>query len=127
MVFEKVREILCDQLDIDPDEITLDTDIINDLGADSLDLVDFVMSLEDEFDKEIPDEEIYITFENGVYEVESERLINVVNSINFNDRESLMYFERSLNKEGIIDKLRARGCSEGDTVRMYGLEFDFID
>ncbi|MBR5872765.1 MAG: acyl carrier protein [Oscillospiraceae bacterium] len=58
MVFEKVKEILCDQLDIDPDDITLDTDIIDDLGADSLDLVDFVMSLEDEFDKEIPDEDI---------------------------------------------------------------------
>ena len=58
MVFEKVREILCDQLDIDPDEVTLDTDIINDLGADSLDLVDFVMSLEDEFGISIPDEAI---------------------------------------------------------------------
>ena len=58
MVFEKVREILCDQLDLDPDDITLDTNIIDDLGADSLDLVDFVMSLEDEFDKEIPDEDV---------------------------------------------------------------------
>lgn len=58
MVFEKVREILCDQLDIDPEEVTLDTNIVDDLGADSLDLVDFVMSLEDEFDKEIPDEDI---------------------------------------------------------------------
>ena len=58
MVFEKVREILCDQLDLEPEDITLDTNIIEDLGADSLDLVDFVMSLEDEFDKEIPDEDI---------------------------------------------------------------------
>lgn len=58
MVFEKVREILCDQLEIDPEEITLDTNIVDDLGADSLDLVDFVMSLEDEFDQEIPDEDI---------------------------------------------------------------------
>ena len=58
MVFEKVREILCDQLDVDPEEVTLDTNIIDDLGADSLDLVDFVMSLEDEFDQEIPDEDI---------------------------------------------------------------------
>ena len=58
MVFEKVREILCDQLDLDPDDITLDTNIIEDLGADSLDLVDFVMSLESEFDKEIPDEDV---------------------------------------------------------------------
>ncbi len=58
MVFEKVREILCEQLEIDPDEVTLDTNIVDDLGADSLDLVDFVMSLENEFDKEIPDEDI---------------------------------------------------------------------
>lgn len=58
MVFEKVREILCEQLEIDPDEITLDTNIIDDLGADSLDLVDFVMSLESEFDNEIPDEDV---------------------------------------------------------------------
>ena len=58
MVFEKVREILCDQLEIDPDEVTLDTDLVKDLGADSLDLVDVVMSLEDEFDKEIPDVDV---------------------------------------------------------------------
>lgn len=58
MVFEKVREILCELLDIDADEVTLDTDLVKDLGADSLDLVDFVTTLEDEFDKEIPDEEI---------------------------------------------------------------------
>ena len=58
MVFEKVREILCEQLDCDPDDITLDTNIIEDLNVDSLDLVDFVMSLEDEFDKEIPDEDL---------------------------------------------------------------------
>ena len=58
MVFEKVREILCDQLDLEPEDVTLDTNIIDDLGADSLDLVDFVMSLEDEFDKEIPDEDV---------------------------------------------------------------------
>jgi len=58
MVFEKVREILCDQLELDPEDITLDTNIVDDLGADSLDLVHFVMSLEDEFDKEIPDEDL---------------------------------------------------------------------
>ena len=58
MVFEKVRDILCELLDIDADEVTLDTDLVKDLGADSLDLVDFVTTLEDEFDKEIPDEEI---------------------------------------------------------------------
>lgn len=58
MVFEKVREILCDQLDIDEDEVTLESNIVDDFGADSLDLVDFIMSLEEEFDKEIPDEDV---------------------------------------------------------------------
>lgn len=58
MVFEKVREILCEQLDISEDEVTTDTNIVSDLGLDSIDVVDFIMSLEEEFDKEIPDEDI---------------------------------------------------------------------
>lgn len=58
MVFEKVREILCNQFDVEEDEVTLTTRIGEDLGADSLDAVDMLMSLEDEFDVEIPDEEI---------------------------------------------------------------------
>lgn len=58
MVFEKVREILVDQLDVEEDAVTMDASITGDLGADSLDIVDLVMSLEEEFDTEIPDEEI---------------------------------------------------------------------
>ena len=58
MVFEKVREILVDQHDVDEDAVTMEVSIQNDLGADSLDIVDLVMSLEEEFDCEIPDEEI---------------------------------------------------------------------
>ena len=58
MVFEKVREILVDQLDVDEYAVTMEASIQNDLGADSLDIVDLVMSLEEEFDCEIPDEEI---------------------------------------------------------------------
>ena len=58
MVFEKVREILCDQLDLEEDSVTMDSDIIEDFEADSLDVVDLVMSLEDEFSIEIPDEQI---------------------------------------------------------------------
>ena len=56
MVFEKVRDIIVDQLDADENEVTLDASIIDDLGADSLDVVDLVMSIEEEFDVEIPDE-----------------------------------------------------------------------
>ena len=58
MVLEKVKAILVAQLDAEEDDITMDTNIAEDLGADSLDIVDLVMSLEEEFDTEIPDEEI---------------------------------------------------------------------
>ncbi len=55
MVYEKVKNILCDQLDVEEEKVTMDADIIDDLGADSLDVVDLIMSLEEEFDCEIPD------------------------------------------------------------------------
>ena len=55
MVFDTVREILCSQLDLDEDKVTLESNILEDLGADSLDFVDLVMSFEDEFGIEIPD------------------------------------------------------------------------
>ena len=56
MVYEKICSILAEQLDIDEDRITLDSAISDDLGADSLDIVDMVMSIEEEFDVEMPDE-----------------------------------------------------------------------
>jgi acyl carrier protein len=58
MVFEKIREILMEQLDVEESIVTMEASILEDLGADSLDIVDLVMTLEDEFDMEIPDEEI---------------------------------------------------------------------
>lgn len=58
MVFEKVRSILVDQLDLDEDKVTMEASITDDLGADSLDMVDLVMSMEEEFDIEIPDEQV---------------------------------------------------------------------
>lgn len=58
MVFEKIRAILAEQLDLDESKITMDSDIVEDLEADSLDVVDLVMSMEDEFGVEVPDEVI---------------------------------------------------------------------
>lgn len=58
MVFEKVKAILSEQFDVEEDSITLETSIVDDLGADSLDVVDLLMSIEDEFEIEIPDTEI---------------------------------------------------------------------
>ena len=57
-VFDKVKETLCDQLDVEEDAVTAEANIVDDLGADSLDFVDLVMSLEDEFNVEIPDEDV---------------------------------------------------------------------
>lgn len=58
MVFEKIKEMLAGQLDVDAEEMSLDTKIAEDLGADSLDVVELLMAIEDEFSVEIPDEEI---------------------------------------------------------------------
>lgn len=58
MVFDKIREIIVEQLDVDEDKVTNDASITDDLGADSLDVVDLVMSIEESFDIEIPDEEV---------------------------------------------------------------------
>ena len=59
MVFDKLQALLAEQFEVDAESITADTDIVEDLGADSLDLVDMLMSLEDEFSiGEVPDEMI---------------------------------------------------------------------
>ena len=58
MVFDKIREILAEQLDLEENKISMESDIVEDLEADSLDVVDLVMSLEDEFGIEVPDEAI---------------------------------------------------------------------
>lgn len=58
MVFEKIRTILCEQLELSEDQVTMDSNIAEDLGADSLDVVDLIMSIEDEFGVEVPDEDI---------------------------------------------------------------------
>lgn len=58
MVLEKVKAILSEQFDVEEDTITAETSIADDLGADSLDVVDLLMSIEDEFEIEIPDEEV---------------------------------------------------------------------
>ena len=47
-------------------------------------------------------------------------------SVNFEDRESLNYFQRILRKSGVIDALENAGCGDGDTVNIYDFEFDFI-
>jgi acyl carrier protein len=54
---ERVKRIICDQLSVSEDEVAGNASFVDDLGADSLDIVELVMALEEEFDCEIPDEE----------------------------------------------------------------------
>ena len=59
MVFERIREALAAQFEVDPDKITRETDVMEDLGADSLDLVELIMTLEEEYGVTVTDESIY--------------------------------------------------------------------
>ena len=58
MIFEKLKDIIAEQLGVEQDEISLDSNIQDDLGADSLDVVDLITTIEDEFDLSIPDEAV---------------------------------------------------------------------
>ena len=58
MVFEKIRAILCEQFELDEDRVTMESSLIGDLGADSLDVIDLSMSIEDAFGITVPDDEI---------------------------------------------------------------------
>jgi len=59
MVYDKMRDVLAAQFDVEPDKITRETDLMNDLGADSLDLVELIMTLEEEYGITANDESIY--------------------------------------------------------------------
>ena len=71
--------------------------------------------------------EVTITNHDGVYFVEGEWLIRIMNSVNFDDYESLQYFQRVLINSGVIDALYDAGIEEGDTVSIYDFEFEFVD
>ena len=72
-------------------------------------------------------DDITVRREDGVWIVEGDWLKWLMSGINFDDRESLMYFEKMIREKGIIDKMRKSGICDGDTVNLYELEFDFVD
>ena len=71
--------------------------------------------------------QVEITCQDGVYFVKAPWLLKIMNTVNFDDSESLQYFQRVLIETGVIDSLRQAGCQEGDTVDLYDLEFDFVE
>lgn len=73
------------------------------------------------------DETVEVYVEDGVYHVEGRRAQFIVGSTNMDDYESLQYFQRSLIKSGIIRKLKEAGIQNGDSVEIYGCEFDYVE
>lgn len=72
-VEDKVRKVIAEKLSVDIDEVVLKASLVDDLGADSLDLVELVMTMEEEFDIEIPDEEAenLVTVEDAIKYIEA--------------------------------------------------------
>lgn len=77
--------------------------------------------------EEIGEHEVKITVQDHVYFVEGQWLLQVMKSVNFDDYESLQYFQRVLINGGVIDRLRKSGIQEGNTVSIYDVEFDFVN
>jgi acyl carrier protein len=73
--FERVRKVIVEQLDVSEDEVTAQASFVDDLGADSLDVVELVMGLEEEFEIEIPDED-------------AEKIQNVQDAVNYIDEKT---------------------------------------
>ena len=71
--------------------------------------------------------QVEVTQQDRVYFVKAPWLLKIMNTIDFDETESLQYFQRVLIQTGVIDALRDAGCQEGDTVDLYDLEFDFVE
>ena len=73
MILDKIKELVVDQIGVSADELDMDTSLMNDLEADSLDAVEIIMAIEEEFDIEIPDEEAekFLTIRDMVEYLES--------------------------------------------------------
>ena len=77
--------------------------------------------------EDFADHTVTIKNVNGVYTVEGDWLLQVMRGINFDDYESLNYFQKVLVNGGVIEALRQKGVQDGDTVSIYDIEFDFME
>ena len=98
--------------------------------ADRLKLLPPITIYESEYDESDAyvsgGKETIIRNVNGVFEVEGEWLFNLMGQINFSNSESLNFFQRVLEKSGVFKALEEKGCTDGNTVSMYGFEFDYV-
>ncbi|HCQ5513622.1 TPA: GTPase ObgE [Clostridioides difficile] len=73
------------------------------------------------------EEELSIDIEDGVYVVTGKALRRIMYSVNFDDMESLQYFQKAMESQGVFDRLREMGIEDGDVVKIYELEFEFYN
>lgn len=78
-------------------------------------------------EEKIGRQKVTVTKHDNIYFVEADWLLRVLRTINFDDSESMQYFQRVLIGSGVIDALKEAGINEGDTVSMYDIEFDFVE
>ncbi len=76
--------------------------------------------------RSISPDDLSIRYEDGKYIVEGDFIYNIMGRINFDNYESLNYFQHTLQKNGVFEKLEAAGCVDGDTVSIYDFEFDYV-
>jgi len=77
-------------------------------------------------EEEVVGKQTDIRREGGKFIVEGQWIFNLMNQINFDDYESLNYFQRVLQRSGVFEQLEAAGCQDGDTVSMYDFEFEYV-
>ena len=94
--------------------------------AEEIELVSEEEMFRPELD-EVQDEGLQIDIEDGVYVVTGKSLRRIMYSVNFDDMESLQYFQKAMENQGVFDRLREMGIEDGDTVRIYEIEFEFYN
>lgn len=104
-------------------------DPLLDAVADLLEELPPIQHFEEEveLDESIKPGTFEVVRDGGIYEVVGSAMERLIDSVNFDDEESLNWFHRTLRRWGVIDALRKAGAKEGDTVRIFDMEFDFVE
>ena len=95
-------------------------------NAEEIELVSEEEMFRPELD-EVQDEGLQVEIEDGVYVVSGKSLRRIMYSVNFEDMESIQYFQKAMESQGVFDRLREMGIEDGDTVRIYEIEFEFYN
>lgn len=104
-------------------------DALLDKTADMLEALPPIVHFEEEvsYDDSVKPGTFEVVRDGAVFEVVGSSMQRLIDSVNFDDEESMSWFHRTLRKWGVIDALRKAGAQEGDTVRIIDMEFDFVE